>query len=356
MTPDPRDDVDSGQRQLRRRRVLAASGLAISAAIAGCGGSDDEGDDDGADDEVPEDTPEDDPEPDEDTPTPDQDDDDDDVEPAEFQIVNVNHPDEVDVGESHTIEIAVENVGGEAGTYNGLLELSIAGVDEYENLGRMQVDIEAGETETWVSNEVDYGEPATLQFRIEDTEFEYTVAAATIDAKTFSGTGQTVESGIDIADGLTVVEASHDGDSNFQVKLVDGSEYDDLFINVIGSFDGAQADLMDAGEYMLDVSADGSWDITIRQPRSADGDGLPATYSGNGPDVVGPAQFGGTGVAAGDHDGSSNFQARIYPATGSWGESLFNEIGQFDGETTFSFEGVGWVDVNADGNWTIELE
>jgi hypothetical protein len=42
--------------------------------------------------------------------------------------------------------------------------------------------------------------------------------------------------------------------------------------------------------------------------------------------------------------------------TGSFPELVFNEIGSFSGETTYSFDGLGWVDVNADGDWSIEME
>jgi len=42
--------------------------------------------------------------------------------------------------------------------------------------------------------------------------------------------------------------------------------------------------------------------------------------------------------------------------TGSFGELVFNEIGSFSGETAFSFNNVGWIDVNADGSWSVEFE
>jgi hypothetical protein len=57
-----------------------------------------------------------------------------------------------------------------------------------------------------------------------------------------------------------VREATHDGESNFQVSLEDDSEFGENFINQTGSFDGAQAELVDEGEYLLDVNADGDWE------------------------------------------------------------------------------------------------
>ncbi|MFC6764881.1 hypothetical protein [Natrinema soli] len=38
-----------------------------------------------------------------------------------------------------------------------------------------------------------------------------------------------------------------------------------------------------------------------------------------------------------------------------FGELVFNEIREYDGETTFNFDSVGWVDVEADGDWSIEM-
>lgn len=177
------------------------------------------------------------------------------------------------------------------------------------------------------------------------------------EPQSFSGSGASVEQGVSIEGGLTVVDAMHTGgSSNFQVSLVNDSEYDDNFVNAIGEYDGASADLIDADEYMLDVEADGDWEIEIRQPRSASGDALPQSLGDDGPIVAGPFEFSGSHIASGSHSGESNFAAHVYPAEGSFGELVFNEIGEYEGETTFSFDGVGWVDVEADGDWTIEME
>jgi len=82
---------------------------------------------------------------------------------------------------------------------------------------------------------------------------------------------------------LTVVEATHtNGESNFQVSLV-GGEFDDLFVNAIGEYDGETAALIDEGEYTLDVEADGDWEVEIRQPRAASGDSLPQSLEGDTP-------------------------------------------------------------------------
>lgn len=330
---------------LRRRKLLAVSGVSI-AGIAGCGESDDEiqqpqetesAENGEADEEEEEEEEE--------------------GGSASFEITNIDHPDEVDTGEEHDITVTIENTGDAAGNYEELLEISSGGVDEWDNVDNyVGEDIEPGETDTLSLEDISFGNPGTVQFRLGDTQWEYDITITEPDEQSFSGSGQSVESGIDIDGGLVVVEASHDGERNFQVSLEDDTEYGESFINIIGAFDGAQAELVDEGEYLLDVNADGNWDITIRQPRTGQGDELPTTIAGSGPEVSNPIRFSGTGVATGEHDGERNFQVRIYPMTGSFGESVFNEIGEFDGETTYSFDGIGWVDINADGNWSVELE
>ena len=176
------------------------------------------------------------------------------------------------------------------------------------------------------------------------------------ETQSFSGSGESVEQGITIEGGLTVVEATHDGSSNFQVTLEDDSEYGELFVNVIGGFDGAQAAYVDSGEYLLDVTGDGEWTVDIVQPRASSGDELPQSFSGDSPAVVGPLEFSGTGIATGTHEGEGNFQVAIFEQGGTFQTLVFNEIGEFEGETTYNASGVGWVDINADGSWSLEIE
>jgi hypothetical protein len=155
--------------------------------------------------------------------------------------------------------------------------------------------------------------------------------------------------------GLTVVEATHDGESNFQVYFVDDSDYDSVLVNEIGAYEGETAELLDAGDYQLDVEADGDWSIDVRQPRAASGD-APGSHDDSGPEVFGPFEFGGSHIATSLHSGESNFQVYVLPSEGDWPEVVVNEIGTYDGETTFRFDGVGYVAVQADGNWSLDLE
>lgn len=177
---------------------------------------------------------------------------------------------------------------------------------------------------------------------------------------TFEGEGTQVTEGFDLERGFLAVAYEHDGTENFIVRLVDtgGEEPDRLLANEIGSVEGRTAEGVDGGEYLLDMQADGAWRIDLSQPRpdEADAQELPVTIEGGGNDHAGPFRFEGLVRAVGQHDGGSNFIVNVRDENGNVVDLLFNEIGRFEGETVFTHDGLGWLTVEGDGNWTIELE
>ncbi|WP_306059908.1 hypothetical protein [Natronococcus wangiae] len=124
----------------------------------------------------------------------------------------------------------------------------------------------------------------------------------------------------------------------------------------IGEYEGETAALIDADIYQLDVEADGDWELEISQPRAVSGDSLPQSMGDDKPQVFGPFEFNGSHTATGSHSGDGNFQVHVYPPEGNFGELIFNEIGEYDGETTFRHDGVGYVAVQANGDWSLDLE
>lgn len=175
--------------------------------------------------------------------------------------------------------------------------------------------------------------------------------------QTVSGTGSAVES-VSVEGGLTVVESEHHGSDTFRVRLRDEDGASAPFVDDAGAYEGAKASLLEAGTYTVDVEADGDWRIEVRQPRAtaADADALPQTVSDEIPAVVGPFAFDGSHSAAAEHDGEGYFQVRIFPEAGTNPEMVILEKGEYEGETTFSYDGVGWIDVDADGPWSLDLE
>jgi len=83
--------------------------------------------------------------------------------------------------------------------------------------------------------------------------------------KTLKGKGQQASETFSLDNGLARFEMTHDGDSNFGVWLLDDEgDNVELLVNEIGDFDGSKAvSIRKGGIYLLDISADGNWAISI---------------------------------------------------------------------------------------------
>jgi len=129
-----------------------------------------------------------------------------------------------------------------------------------------------------------------------------------------------VSAAVSLEEGLTIFRMSHDGASNFAIFLLnqETGEQLDLLVNVIGSFDGAKAVGIEvAGNYVLDISADGNWTVTAEQPRPSSAPSAPQSFSGQGQSVS-PAFTLEEGLATFrmTHDGTSNFAIFLLDANG----------------------------------------
>ncbi len=82
-----------------------------------------------------------------------------------------------------------------------------------------------------------------------------------------SGRGQQASSQFHLNQGLTIFKMTHDGRGYLGISLLDtqGKRVESL-VNVVGAFDGSKAvGISQAGTYILDISADGNWTVTIQQ-------------------------------------------------------------------------------------------
>ena len=188
-------------------------------------------------------------------------------------------------------------------------------------------------------------EPETAQSWADDT-------FGTFETITQSGAGDNL---ITLPDGATagIVTATHDGDRNFIVNVLDASNSPtgDLLVNTIGAYSGTAVYGFSAfGDgTTLEVNADGNWTITI-SPVSA----APALAASGTGDAVylfdGPA-----GKLTATHSGSRNFIV-----TEDTGEAfsmglLVNTIGAYTGTVPLS-SGPSVISVKADGTWTLLAE
>lgn len=186
---------------------------------------------------------------------------------------------------------------------------------------------------------------------------EPTTVGSESEVMEYSGSGSSVIRDVEIDGGLTVVTVTHDGSGFFAVDLVPlAGEYDVSVAYGIGGYQGTSAELVDAGTYLIDIEADGDWELQVTQPRPTSGSSLPTTIRDDVPNVFGPFEFSGVHIATATHNGEGLFGVDVLPPQGPYGEYIFIETGQFEGEATFRFEGVGFVAVEADGTYKMTIE
>lgn len=180
---------------------------------------------------------------------------------------------------------------------------------------------------------------------------------------TVSGTGSKVKKDISLPPVLCVVHAEHSGSRNFIVHYYSASGYRDLLSNEIGVvnsyqiYDATSNGSTDGG--MLEVDADGSWNITFIPLADYVSSDTKTFFSGKGDSVVGCFIANGITVCKGTHVGDSNFIVRVYEysETGDRLTSAFNEIGSYTGETVLRTQAGKkyFFNVVADGSWTLDL-
>lgn len=207
------------------------------------------------------------------------------------------------------------------------------------------------ETDTAATTE---GQPATT------TEG----STAGVEPMDFSGSGTDTTDNFELVGGATIVDFEYSGESNFIVELlaVEGEDARDAgLVNKIGSTSGGTAVGVQPGTYRLNIDADGDWSITLAQPRNADPVELPIEESGDGPTYVGPVTFGGVTEFTGSHAGDSNFIVETVPVEpGDLGMAIgtvvFNEIGEFEGQTSERIKNPAYVSIDANGEWSLQIQ
>lgn len=174
--------------------------------------------------------------------------------------------------------------------------------------------------------------------------------------RTFTGTGSQVTPSFQLQAGALITTASHVGERNFIVHLVNDLGDDvDLLANEIGnSRSEVLTTRLTAGAYRLEIDADGDWSITITQPKSIGGRTVPTTFTGTGNAVLGPIFQSNRGVVFdAHHTGQRNFIVKLMKTNDIFGALIANEIGNASVSSIERLDGSYWISVQADGPWTI---
>ena len=174
----------------------------------------------------------------------------------------------------------------------------------------------------------------------------------------FDGTGPATSDAFELADGLAVCSFSHDGEGEFVVdfEAVDGTVPNDRLVVTDGGGSGAAAIVVGEGNYRLTVDGDDEWSIDVDQPEvhSDDLESLPVEAEGSRSSFVGPLWTDDDVSLDATHDGDGTFIVDGVDADGGW-EQVINQTGSFDGSRSYSVSGVFWIDIEADGEWTLEI-
>lgn len=175
------------------------------------------------------------------------------------------------------------------------------------------------------------------------------------------GRGRQATKKFDLQAGLFIVRIKHEGTSNFIVRLLDASGREDQTIfNEIGRFHGTRGfELRRGSQCLIDVEADGAWQIEIVQPRPETADPAPQEYQGSGCTVTPFISLNeGLTIFKLRHAGDSRFAAYLCNDQGRQIEQIVNVLGEFDGSKPYRVQepGIYFLNVVADGKWEIEVE
>jgi hypothetical protein len=174
------------------------------------------------------------------------------------------------------------------------------------------------------------------------------------------GSGQQASQTFHLEKGLSLFSIKHQGSASFAIWLLDSSgKKVDLLVDVIGNFSGSKAEgITAAGDYQLDIDADGDWTVEITQPRPQLAQPAPLSVTGTGQHATrfftlkpGVATFRMT------HNGTSNFAVWLDDVNGKHVDLLANTVGAFNGTKAEDIEqgGIYFLDIDADGDWNIDI-
>jgi hypothetical protein len=179
------------------------------------------------------------------------------------------------------------------------------------------------------------------------------------NTNSLTGNGDTISDFIEMDEGFYKFETSHNGDSNFIVQIVDLNGDTEAYItNEIGDYEGTKGNYIDNGIYLFSINADGNWNIDFEEVDTSGNAEALNIFSGTG-DIITPIFSVNQGLKTFNltHEGDSNFIIHLIKPNGSTEAYLANEIGDFDGSTAeYLDSGNYFMQVEADGNWSIEIE
>jgi hypothetical protein len=176
-----------------------------------------------------------------------------------------------------------------------------------------------------------------------------------------TGNGDKVIQNISLNKGLAKVSATYTGTSNFIVTMLDANGKDiDLAANWVGNYNGSRfIHVPQNGQYLFQVESDGNWKIDILDVeimKTQQPFGFPLKGFGDTALKV-YIPKSGLNVFKFSHKGASNFVVQVINPQSGLSEALIaNGIGNYSGEKAQqATAGAYYFDIQADGNWTVDI-
>ncbi|QLG48374.1 polysaccharide deacetylase family protein [Natrinema halophilum] len=174
----------------------------------------------------------------------------------------------------------------------------------------------------------------------------------------FEGSGSDDSPTFELDDGVLVASTTHEADSEITVDVTkaDGNGRDENLVTTSGDTTAKSIMAVESGTYGLEVDADGAWSIELAQPavESDELEDLPVEADGTGSAFVGPLWTEGRTRVLATHDGDGTFIVDGYGADGSR-EILVHRSGEFNNARSYKAGGPVWINIEADGDWTLEV-
>jgi hypothetical protein len=174
-----------------------------------------------------------------------------------------------------------------------------------------------------------------------------------------TGRGNQATPAFNLESGLAIFRNSYQGTSNFIADLKSASSGEDVgtAANELNTSSSSRGIHVEAGEYLLNVTAEGPWTIRVEQPRPTTGPGISASpVTGSGNVIAGPF-FASAGLlrASTKHGTSSNFIVDLLDAEGNDVATVANDLEEAQSSTALQVpdDGVYWLNITADGSWSI---
>ncbi|MFP8889896.1 polysaccharide deacetylase family protein [Natrialbaceae archaeon A-CW2] len=160
----------------------------------------------------------------------------------------------------------------------------------------------------------------------------------------------------DLSEGILTASHESDGELVVELQAIDGKVPNERLVTSANGDSGESILVVSDGTYKLEVDTDGPWSVSLEQPEvhSDDLEDPPLETSGEGSGFIGPLWAEGGLSLDVTHDGEGPFIVDGYGVDGSW-EQLVNQTGPFDNSRSYAASGVCWINVEADGNWTIDI-